>query len=323
MTSRVDKAKSIIYNIIIFSITLMVGLALGEVALRVKNADQKNYNIEMWRYSKLLKKKSTDIELGHEHKLNVEAQLQGVKIRLNNLGMRGENINLDTNAKKIIFLGSSLTLGWGVEEDSTVISFIEKGLGDDAVVINTGIGNYNAHRYVRMFDKKIDTIKPDIVVVHYFVNDAEDLQARDGNFLLRNSQIAVIFYHMIKTMFSKNIGFDGLVQHYKDVYAEESLGHQKMVKAFHLLNELSKEHNFKVIFAMTPDSHSLSPNPFEFVHKEMDELANGYGWAFIDFTEKLQAVPAKELWVMPGDPHYNALGHKIMAQELLPLLIKP
>ena len=68
--------KTIFVNCLIFVITLLVGALFAEGLLRVKNANQQNYTIEMWRYSKLLKKRSDDIELGHEHVPNAKAKLQ-------------------------------------------------------------------------------------------------------------------------------------------------------------------------------------------------------------------------------------------------------
>jgi hypothetical protein len=63
-----------------------------------------------------------------------------------------------------------------------------------------------------------------------------------------------------------------------------------------------------------------TPYPFGFIHETMWELAAAYGWTFVDFGPALEQVPQSELWVMPGDPHINAKGQKIMAETLLPAL---
>ena len=44
-----------------------------------------NYDIEMWRYSNLLKRKSKNIIMDFEHQKNKTAKLQKVDIRINNL----------------------------------------------------------------------------------------------------------------------------------------------------------------------------------------------------------------------------------------------
>jgi hypothetical protein len=113
--------KTAFVNALFFLFTLVIGLGLAEGVLRVKNADQKNYNIEMWRYAKLLKVQSADPELGHEHRPGTHAKLENVDIRINRLGMRGADPDLtDTSKKRILILGSSNTLGWGVREEETM-----------------------------------------------------------------------------------------------------------------------------------------------------------------------------------------------------------
>ena len=313
--------KKFFFNLLLGVLVLIVGLGSAEILLRLKNANQRNYNIEMWRYSTLLKKKSDDPQIGHEHRKNVSAKLQGVEIRLNSLGMRQPEPDLtDTKRQRVLFLGSSMTLGWGVEEKETLPSRIQQALADRIQVFNAGIGNYNANRYVRMFEREWKNLKPDVVVVHYFVRDGEDLEPGGGNFLLRNSELAVTLYHLYQINLQKQKGEGNLVEHYQRAYAPGSPGREKMEKALARLNELAKENHFAVILAMTPESHAIDPYPFQFIHDEMKKIAQQYGWTYVDFTRKLHSVPAETLWVMPGDPHYNALGHKLMAEELLPVL---
>ena len=313
--------KTIFVNCLIFVITLLVGALFAEGLLRVKNANQQNYTIEMWRYSKLLKKRSDDIELGHEHVPNAKAKLQNVEISLNSFGMRGEEPALtDKKRKRILFLGSSNTLGWGVAEKDLMTSLIEEKLNGKAQVFNAGIGNYNTSRYVELFEKKLRTLKPDVIVVHYFINDAEVLEPGGGNWFLRNSELAVTLHQIIALSKKGSTGMSSLEEHYKNVYKENSEGFARMMAALSKVNDMSKEDGFKVIFAMTPEIHNLESYSFYFVHEKMKKVANNFGWEYVDFMDSMKDVKAPDLWAMPGDPHLNALGHKIMADSLLKYL---
>lgn len=298
-----------------------MGLAFSEFVLRIKNSDQKNYNVEMWRYSKLLKVQSSDPNLGHEHRPNTHAVLEGVEININSLGMRGSEPDLsDTTKKRILVLGSSNTLGWGVKEEDTMCAALQKALADKAQVFNAGIGNYNAHRYVSLYEKKLEAVKPDIIVIHYFIRDAEDLKPGGGNFILRNSQLAVMIYHLIQDMKYGYKDPGALVDHYKKMYSAGSPGLEAMKSAMQRLNELSGTHHFKIILVMVPDIHAVKPYPFNFIHEYVRDMAKSYGWTFVDFSEALNQVPQNELWVMSGDPHISGKGQKIMAEKLLPYL---
>ena len=128
-----------------------------------------NYDIEMWRYSNLLKRKSPNEVMDFEHQKNKKAKLQNVEIRINNMGLRGEDISeLKTTKRRILFLGGSITLGWGVEEEYVLTSKLQKMFDDfdlDVEVLNAGIGNYNASRYVTRY---FNNCQPTDIVVHYF-----------------------------------------------------------------------------------------------------------------------------------------------------------
>ncbi len=314
--------KKIIANIILFTLSVAVGLILTEGLLRIKNADQKNYNIEMWRYARLLKKKSPDPALGHEHIPGRSAKLQGVVIRINSLGMRGPDVDLNDHSKKrILFLGSSNTLGWGVPEEKTLPAIIQRESNDKAVVFNGGIGNYNAARYVTLFEKRFLGLKCDTVVINCFVRDAELLEPGGGNFFLRHSELAVLLFHLYHLRMNSSAGGIGnLVEHYRKIYRHDSPGFQEMQAAFDRLQNLSRQQGFRIILTMIPDVHQINPYPFTFAHEEMQKIASKHGWTFLDFTPALSRVPATDLWAMPGDPHLNSKGHEIMAKTLLPYL---
>lgn len=299
---------------------LVISCGAAELLVRLKNSDQKNYNVEMWRYSRLLKVQSEDARLGHEHRLNKSAKLQGVEIRLNSYGLRGPEPDLDNRKKRILFLGSSNTLGWGVPEEETMTGILQKELSDKAVVLNAGIGNYNAERYVSLFEKKLRALKPDVVVVHYFIRDAEVLPPGRNNFLLRHSQLTVLFYHMIQQQMNRTNTVEKLTSYYGDMYEKDAPGFQMMMRSLTELKRMADEDGFSVILAMTPEIHQMDPYPFHFVDDKMSQVARSLGWEFVNLYEPLRTVSTKDLWAMPGDPHINARGHRLMAETLKPYL---
>ena len=157
--------------------------------LRIKNSDQRNYTIEMWRYDRELKEISSDPVLGHVHVSGSSAQLQGVNLRINILGRRGLEPNLDNaSGVKVLMRGSSITLGWGIPEHATSRAQLERILAPQIQVLNGGVGNYNTVRSIALFRSHWrQTVRPDIVIVHYFLNDAEILPPSKDSMIMRNS----------------------------------------------------------------------------------------------------------------------------------------
>jgi len=291
--------------------------------LRLKNSSMKNYDIEMWRYANELKKADTNPELAFSHIKSSSALLQGVEIRTNEWGLRGGPINpIARDERRILMIGGSITLGWGVPEDKTLTVLLQNKLresGDNVTVLNAGIGNYNAERYVSRFFAEHTELKPTDIVVQYFLRDAEDLSPGGGNWLLRHSQLAVtlwIAYHR----FFENSGENLLLEHYRDVYKEEKLGFKKMKQKLNELSIYAKQNDIRIYLAMTPDVHNLVNYQFEFIHDIIKDIAKENDYKFIDFLPSFRGLTPEDLYAMPGDPHPNAYGHKLMAEDLLTIL---
>lgn len=309
------KLKEIFINTSILLVSSVLMLAIVEGIVRLKNADMSNYNIEMWRYAKELKVPSQDPLLGHEHIYSKEAELQGVKIRLNNFGLRGSDIEIgSTKSRRILFLGSSATLGWGVEESETMTALLDQHLGHNVEVLNAGIGNYNAERYIELFLTKLKVLAPTDIVINYFLNDTEILSRGNGNWLLQHSELAVMAWEYYNK-FSFN-GFS-LEEYYKHLYDKNFLGYQKMASALDRLATYSQKNNIHVYVAITPDMHTLDHYNFQYIHKIIETEAEKRGFEYIDLLEGFQeGKPAKTYWAMPTDPHPNAIAHKRMANVL-------
>ncbi len=198
-----NTTKSIVFSIIVTAITLVFCLFAAEVLLRVKNSDGKNYHIEMWKYSRDLKQASQNPILGHEHLPSSQAKLQNVIIRTNKNGMRGAAITpVKSGQRRILLLGSSATLGWGVEEEETMSSRLQLSLGEGAVVMNAGIGNYNTKRYVELFLTKNRNVTPTDIIVNYYLNDAEVLKPGGGgsSFVIVSLRLLFGFYLTVSSL---------------------------------------------------------------------------------------------------------------------------
>jgi lysophospholipase L1-like esterase len=310
-------------SVLLIASSALLALGAAEGLLRLKNADMRNYDIEMWRYARELKKPSDIPVLGHEHVPSSEAVLESVKVRINADGMRGPEVAPITgDRKRILFLGSSATFGWGVAEDETMSALVEKRLkadGHDVDVLNAGIGNYNAVRYVTLFFERLARFEPDIVVIHYFINDTDILEPGGGNWFLRNSQLAVSLWIAANRLTGAG-SFEALVEQYRKSYEPDAEGFRAMKAALTRLAAHARERNIRVILAMLPDIHDVNEYPFGFAHAALRILSGELGFTYVDLLPSLRGLKANDLWVMPGDPHVNARGHRLLADTLVPPL---
>src|SRR5262249_56519728 len=127
---------------------------------------------------------------------------------------------------RVLFLGASITLGWGVAEEDTVTARLERRLrdsGEDAAVMNAGIGNYNVVRSVELYLTRLRDTKPTDILVHFFLRDAEALEPGGGNWLLRNSELAVTLWTVAHQRLDPS-GDRSLIDHYREVYRPDAPG---------------------------------------------------------------------------------------------------
>ncbi len=315
--------KSVAVNLCLVVVSLAVGLVAAEGVLRLKNRSMRNYAIEMWRYGHEIKADSDDPVLDHEQARNASAVLQGVAIRTNEWGMRGGPVPSPApGQRRILVLGASITLGWGVAEDETFTARLERRLreaGENAVVMNAGTANFNAVRSVELFFDRLEPTEPTDILVHYFLRDAEALEPERGNWLLRNSELAVTLWTVAQEYLGPR-GEASLVDHYRAVYRPDAPGFVAAKAALKRLADYAHAHGIRLYLVMVPDIHNLLDYPFGFAHAEMAEVARELGYRYLDLLPSFGSLPPEKLWAMPGDPHPNSLGHRIMADAIYPLL---
>ncbi|WP_441258696.1 SGNH/GDSL hydrolase family protein [Bradyrhizobium sp. 521_C7_N1_3] len=315
--------KQFLFSALLFVFSLAASVLAAEGILRVKNSSMKNYDIEMWRYARELKAPSPQTELGHDHIKNASAILQSVEIRINEWKLRGGPV-LPRNqvSRRILFLGGSITLGWGVPENKTITSLVDAALhekGESVDVLNGGVGNYNTERYVQRFFYELEGLEPTDIVVQYFLRDAEKLDPTSGNWFIRHSELAVTIWIAVNRLLNKS-GERSLVEHYQDLYRDDQPGFIEMKRQLRQLAEYADKTNIRLYMAMTPDVHNLKDYPFGFIHDKMRSIAKSNGYKFVDLLPALGKLSPEQIWAMPGDPHPNAGGHKLMAEGILPVL---
>ena len=303
--------KLVLYQFLI----LITSIVIIEGIIRFINSDMKNYDIEMWRYANELK--IQDPVLGHKHISDKTEILQGVEIKLNSKGMRSAEFNV--NDKKILFLGSSISLGWGIEQKDSYPEIIQTKLFADSLdykVLNGSIGNYNTFRYVNNFLSNQIDIFPEVIVINYFINDAETLPIGKPNWLIKNSQLFATLKMTFKKLSSKS-EFD-LKSYYRNLYEDESQSFIEMKKSLNKLSEYSIKTNTKILLTVIPDIHFLENYPFEKIHEKIKILSEELGFEYHDLLPTLKNIPFEKLQIIPGDSHPNEFGHQRISESLYP-----
>lgn len=322
----IKKIKNSFYNLSTVFISIIIVLLFIEIFLNIKNRIILDYDIEMWKYAKKLKEPHNNKKINHIHKKNSSAILQDTKISINSYGFRGSNFNLnDWNEadKKILFLGSSVTLGWGVDEDYTLTSNIEKLAKKDGKnweIINTGVGNYNTQRYINSYFEFYDKFNPNVIIVQYFINDAEILTNERGNFFIRNFHLGVEVWKYI-SLLKDDLKDSNIFDYYNSVYEVEK--NKNIVEKE--LEKLKKHCDFRkidCILVFTPDFKLMKEYDLRFINKYIEEICTKLNIPFFDLTNKFHDFDTNKITnVEYRDRHPNVEGHKVMANSIYNYLI--
>jgi lysophospholipase L1-like esterase len=325
-----NTAKQICFVIIV----LVFFLLFFEIVLRVSYPAYSNYNTEMWRYAKELKVLS-EPNIGHEHQPQSSAQLYGVEIKTNKEGWRDYDYPLqkNNNTKRIMMLGDSLTFGWGVPFEQTMAKRLEKkfingGHEQTVEVINTGVGNYNTAMEVNAFFKKGKKYNPDMILLMYYINDAEPTYTQPGKTRILLNQLYLYGFlsdKIINTQIhlSRDKQFENF---YGNLYKQGATGRQEVEKAINKLAMYCKENNIQLHIFVIPEMHEFENYPFQEVTDFVQSTATENDVPATDLLPYFQIVTSSkknsesispsDLWVSVEDAHPNAKGNLIIAEAI-------
>lgn len=304
-------------------VALLLGLLMLEGLTRaVFDRNGMHYGIEMWKYAKQVKQRSTHPAMSHEHAPNREALLMGVSVRTNSLGLRDRELDRvkPPGVHRVLVLGDSMTLGWGTQEEHTYPKVLERLLNRSVArveVINTGVGNYNSAQEVAYFRERGILLQPDEVILGFYINDAEPTPPPNENGIARHSYVYVLTSSLWDARARRAGLKPALTTYYDGLYDERRAGWQACRAALVELIGLCRRVGIKLWIALIPELHAPNEHyPFHRAHALVSQIAREENVPVIDLLPAFTGITPRSLWVSPGDAHANARGHAIIAQAI-------
>ena len=311
---------SLILGSIIFTVVLF------EAFCRMVVDDGMHYHLEMWKYAVSLKERADDPAIGHRHVPGARAHLMGVDVQIGADGLRDGSLSaIETEILRILMLGDSVTLGWGISNSETVTARIEQSMpqviGRPVRALNAGVGNYNTAMEVAWFEKHGAGFDPDAVVLNVFINDAEETPDYSGvSWWARVLYSRVILFGAVDTIARTVLGGPDWKTYYRDLYDDGAPGWANMKRAVNRLASLCRVNNIPLIIVDYPELRELNPYPFADVSEKIEALAKDNGAAYVSLLPAVQGQDPELLWVTRPDPHPNTYAAQLMARYLAPVL---
>ena len=308
-------------NAVAFIFALLVVYGAMELYVSVAVDDGMQFDLEMWRYAREIKRQSANPAIGHEHTPDTRAHLMGVDVAISSQGLRDREYPLapPPGRTRILMLGDSLAFGWGVPGDKTSSKRLEHKLleaGHDVEVINTGVGNYNTEMEVAWFLERGVQLKPHYVVLNYFINDAEPTPRDRSNLLTRNLRALVYFASRADmAMRLANVGeHKDWRSYYASLYDEDGVG--RVSAAIGRLAAYCRRNGIRLLIADQPELRDPGNYAFTQVEEIVQRIAAEHKVSYLNLRPAVRDLPPESLWVTPPDPHPSVVAHEAFAGAL-------
>ena len=326
--ARFARRPSALLNSIVLVITILFGCIAMEVALRVIFAHSLDFSMEMWKYAVKLKRPVANPDLSFAHAPNRSAFLMGVPVSINSEGLRDREFSLEKppGVYRVMMLGDSTTLGWGVRQEDTAAKLLERKLNEalppgfnHVEVINTGVGNYDTVQEVTYYETIGSKYHPDLVVLVFFINDPEPVPVEKKGFLIDRSYLIAFATNRI----------DGVMRHagvrpdwktyYASLYDDNRPGFQACKKALISLAASTRSHDAKLLVAILPELHQINGDsyPFRPAHRKIKDVMAAENVPVLELIDGLKDHgPEETLWVTALDDHPNAKANNLISDQL-------
>jgi hypothetical protein len=237
---------------------------------------------------------------------------------INSLGFRGPEPR-DGAARpplRVVMLGDSFALGFGVRDEHTLPAQLEGELrsrGLDAEVLNLGASDTGTADHVTLLEHYAIGFRPDVVVILFFLNDAERVGTNTLLFrrlafgrLRARSYLA----NAVATTIERAAVTRLMVRHYIEGYEDASPGWVEARSALRRADRLAREHGFDLVVAVHPVFFRLDEgHPFAGIHRTISGFCEAEGIQHVDLLDVFLGLDDTELWVHGTDHHPNEVAH--------------
>jgi hypothetical protein len=233
-----------------------------------------------------------------------------IDYRINELGFRGEEIDFDKppGIRRILCLGDSFTFGEGVREENAWPQRLGRAAGPGFEVINAGVQGYSLDHEATLLFLYVRKMKPDIVVIGFFMNDAMPFQETVADHMLMTetspslspmSRISAL-WRLLEQRQVEARQARGYLEALHTSFSSQAWAdtRARIIK----LRELADHDGFKIVAIVFPLLYNLQDYPLERERREVVKAFEDAGIEVEDLLDAYRNYQASDLWVHPRGP---------------------
>lgn len=283
-------------------------------------------------------------------------------VSINERGFRGPLVPYERTPGKprVLFLGDSITFGYGVRDDEVVTERVRALLAMDGVdveVVNTAVPSYNTEQEVASYELQGRRYRPDWIVVGVCWNDLSDksdVRVNGSGELVDSRSVSpntteklrsTPTGYALRNVLKRSRLLYGSLERWRAYSAARSAGDQVSVRmdvlngrdtpsvaagwarveaALRRLHTLAQEDGARILLVTFPIPMTLeSDMPASSYPKHLAELAARERIPFIDLTEayRKEFRGHESLFIPYDGDHPNAAGHEVAGIEIARVLL--
>ena len=272
-------------------------------------------------------------------------QFESFSPPLNEAGFRQHPFDshlFDDDAVRILFLGDSVTFGFGVADGNARFTDLLAArldrmstAGRRYYVYNAGVSGTEPTRWIGYLQKLMPSYRPNIVFAEFNLRDGTkicialscyngkiaELRAKHAVGLIsKYSYVArVLEDRAVANEF--NSDYEAQLRNAYFGSESETATWRREQTSLLALASICRDHGIPFHMVLFPVLTNLERYPYDSVEADIARFAGDHGIPFFSLTPAFRNRRGADLWIGPGDQHPNARGHSIVADALYPYLI--
>ncbi len=283
-----------------------------------------------------------DITTTYDNRSYFALKWKAAHVSLNQRRYREREINgqKDDGVYRIAIIGDSFTFGQGIDEEHRLSNLLERtcpalSFSRRIEVLNFGKPGANTAEEVTILRKDVLPLRPDFVLLQWFVNDVENNSPSEGSpnvhtltnrvkqSLLNHSALyflVVDSVHRLRSRFGRSYAADlfGRVGNPHNLEAQEA---DKALREF--FNEC-RDHDVPLGVVLVPDPSPIQTGhyPFLYLHQRVLSICADAGVTCLDLLPVFMPYltdPSKlgDLWANRFDAHMSPFANRLAAEKVL------
>jgi hypothetical protein len=244
-------------------------------------------------------------------------------LTVNRSGMRDRDYEQvpPSGTTRIALVGSSHVMGYGVNDDQTFDAVLESHLAQEPLdsgaspyeVLNFAVDGYGPLQELRLLEEKVLSFRPSVVL--YFAHPGAAGRASDYLEEMVRTGVAIP-YEPLRAIVERE-GVTAETGRHDGARLLHPHGSEALSWAYRRFSQLCRDHGALPVYMYLP---TAGEKPNAQLLAEQERFAGEAGFVVLDLTRCFEGHDPRSIWFGEWDQHPNALGHRLIGEELYRVL---